>query len=203
MSDNEFQTSTSSVLDATEKAAPDSGDGMWVGKVTDKVLAEFPDQALYTCAAGISPSGIVHFGNFRDVITAYAVACELEARGKKARLLFSWDNYDRLRKVPLGVDPAFARYIGMPLTDVPDPEGKFSSYARRFEVEFEEGMKELGIALDYRYQTQEYKSGRYRPRDGAEAFGGITPDINQELLLRAKQQPLGVTYQKNGHSVPL
>lgn len=162
MSDTEFQASVASVLDTSEKASPESAtDGLWVGKVVDKVLAEFPDEALYTCAAGISPSGVVHFGNFRDIATSHAVVSELRARGKKARLLFSWDNYDRFRKVPVGVDPSYSRYIGMPLTEVPDPEGKFPSYARRFEVEMEESMKELGLELDYRYQTEEYKSGRY------------------------------------------
>lgn len=161
--ENALQTSSASVL-AAGNTAPDAGDGLWVGKVADKVLAEFPDQPLYTCAAGISPSGIVHFGNFRDVATSLAVMSELQTRGKKARLLFSWDNYDRFRKVPAGIDPSFSRYIGMPLTEVPDPEGKFPSYARRFEVELEESMKEMGISPDYRYQTQEYKSGRYAER---------------------------------------
>lgn len=156
--DKEFQSSSASVLDEKEML---SADGLWVGKVTDKVLAEFPDEAVYTCAAGISPSGIVHFGNFRDVATSHAVMNELIARGKKARLLFSWDDYDRFRKVPVGIDPAFSKYIGMPLTEVPDPEGKFPSYARRFQAEFEEAIKELEIPLDYRYQTKEYKSGRY------------------------------------------
>ncbi len=153
-----YQSSTASVL---SESAPDAGDGLWVGKVTDKVLAEFPSVDCYTCAAGISPSGIVHFGNFRDVMTSLAVVQELVTRGKKARLLFSWDDYDRFRKVPVGVDPSFGKYIGMPLTDVPDPDGKYPSYARKFEVEFEESMKELEIPLDYRYQTKEYKSGRY------------------------------------------
>lgn len=142
-------------------AAPAITDGMWVGKVADKVLAEFPSQEIYTCAAGISPSGVVHFGNFRDVATSYAVMKELLARGKKARLLFSWDNYDRFRKVPVGIDTSFAKYIGMPLTAVPDPLGEFPSYARRFEVEFEQSIRDLDIPLEYRYQTDEYKSGRY------------------------------------------
>ncbi|MDE1902182.1 MAG: lysine--tRNA ligase [Alphaproteobacteria bacterium] len=159
--EKEFQSSVSSVLEDIEKAEADKGDGLWIGRVTDKVLAEFPDRPLYTCAAGISPSGIVHFGNFRDVMTSYAVMRELQLRGKQARLLFSWDNYDRFRKVPAGVDPSFSRYIGYPLTDVPDPTGEYESYARRFEVEFEDAVKELGIDLDYRYQTKEYKSGRY------------------------------------------
>ncbi|MDR3448162.1 MAG: lysine--tRNA ligase [Alphaproteobacteria bacterium] len=157
---NGFQASTASVLDASD-TSPDAADGLWIGKVTDKVLAEFPDEKLYTCAAGISPSGIVHFGNFRDVMTSLAVMTELQARGKKARLLFSWDDYDRLRKIPANVDQSFIKYIGYPLTSVPDPEGTYESYARRFEVEFEESMKIAGITLDYRYQTKEYTSGRY------------------------------------------
>ncbi|MFA5040224.1 MAG: lysine--tRNA ligase [Bdellovibrionales bacterium] len=156
--DKVFHSSAASVLD---EEASSAADGLWVGKVADKVLAEFPDQEVYTCAAGISPSGIVHFGNFRDVATSHAVMNELIARGKKARLLFSWDNYDRFRKVPVGVDPSYSKYVGMPLTEVPDPSGKYPSYARFFEVEFEEAIKELGIVLDFRYQTKEYKSGRY------------------------------------------
>lgn len=134
---------------------------LWIDQVADKVLAAFPKAEIYTCAAGISPSGIVHFGNFRDVMTSLAVASELVARGKKARLLFSWDNYDRFRKVPAGVDPGFSRYLGYPLTEVPDPSGEFPSYARRYEAEFEESMRELGIPLEYRYQSVAYKSGRY------------------------------------------
>jgi lysyl-tRNA synthetase class 1 len=156
--EKEFQTSKASVLAET---AASGADGLWVGKVTDKVLAEFPHQEIYTCAAGISPSGVVHFGNFRDIATSHAVMNELIARGKKARLLFSWDNYDRFRKVPVGIDPAWSKYVGMPLTAVPDPKGEYDSYAKRFEVELEQSIKELGIDLEFRYQTAEYKSGRY------------------------------------------
>ena len=136
-------------------------DEHWIGAAADRVLERFPAQDLYTCAAGISPSGTVHFGNFRDVMTAFAVVKELETQGRPVRLLFSWDDYDRFRKVPQGVDPSFQRYIGHPLSGIPDPWGEYLSYARRFEDEFERAMRDLGIALEYRYQTQEYRSGRY------------------------------------------
>jgi lysyl-tRNA synthetase class 1 len=142
----------------------DAPGGLWASKIADKVLAEFPDETLYTCAAGISPSGIVHFGNFRDVATSYAVMRELQSRGKKARLLFSWDDFDRYRKVPAGIPESFKQYIGMPLTSIPDPFGKEESYARHFEIEFELAMRELNIPLDYRYQTKEHVSGRYADR---------------------------------------
>jgi lysyl-tRNA synthetase class 1 len=136
-------------------------EGAWASALADKVLAAFPNEALYTCAAGISPSGVVHFGNFRDVVTSFAVMKELQARGKQARLLFSWDDFDRFRKVPVDVDQGFVKYIGMALTAVPDPWGKTESYAAHFEAEFEASMQELGIALDYRYQTRQYKAAAY------------------------------------------
>ncbi|MCB0336313.1 MAG: lysine--tRNA ligase, partial [Bdellovibrionales bacterium] len=116
---------------------------------------------VYTVAAGISPSGVVHFGNLRDVMTAYAVYQELMQRGKTARFLFSWDDFDRFRKVPVGFDDSLEQYIGLPLSAVPDPLDEFSSYGERFEKQFEYSMKQLGISMEYRYQTQEYKSGRY------------------------------------------
>ncbi len=133
----------------------------WADEIAARVIAEFPNEAEYTCAAGISPSGTVHFGNFRDVVTTYAVAEALRARGKKARVIFSWDNFDRLRKVPANVDASFAQYIGMPLTKVPDPCGDCASYAEHFQKPFEEAMRELGIELMYIDQTKMYASGAY------------------------------------------
>ncbi len=133
----------------------------WSEKIADQVIEKFPDNEVYTCAAGISPSGIVHFGNFRDVVTSYAVSEALKKKGKKSRLIFSWDDYDRFRKVPQGINPSFEQYIGMPLSSVPCPEGKYSSYAEKFEKEFEKSMNNIGIEMEFKYQTQEYKSGRY------------------------------------------
>jgi len=136
-------------------------EGDWANEVVEKILKVFPNEGTYTFAAGISPSGIVHFGNFRDIMTAYVFFKEIQKKGKKARLIFSWDDFDRFRKVPANVDPSFEKYIGLPYTAVPDPEGKVESYARHFEIEFEEAMKEMGIELKYLYQTKEYASGRY------------------------------------------
>jgi lysyl-tRNA synthetase class 1 len=133
----------------------------WAGYAADRVISVFPDLDLYTCAAGISPSGVVHFGNFRDIMIAQQVKLALEARGKKARLLFSWDEFDRFRKVPVGVPDEWREHIGKPLVDVPDPFCEHESYARHFEVELENALKDLGIDTDYRYQAELYRSGIY------------------------------------------
>ena len=133
----------------------------WSKKVVEQILSIFPDKKVYTCAAGISPSGIVHFGNFRDVMTSFVVAHELKKKGKKSQVLFSWDDFDRYRKVPKGVDPSFEKYIGFPLSKIPSPTGKGESYAENFEKDFERSMKELKIKLVYRYQSKKYESGSY------------------------------------------
>jgi lysyl-tRNA synthetase, class I len=133
----------------------------WSETAARCVQKTFPDAPIYTTAAGISPSGVVHFGNFRDVITSYAVFLQLKSQDKNAKMIFSWDNFDRFRKVPSGLPESFDQYIGMPLSAIPSPVSGFNSYAEYFQKSFEEAMEELGIKLEYKYQTEEYKSGRY------------------------------------------
>ncbi len=134
----------------------------WSRQVAERVLSFFPEKEVYTCTAGISPSGNIHFGNLRDVMTSLAVKRRLELMGKKTRFIFSWDDFDRFRKVPAGIDSDYRSYVGLPLTSIPDPYSKENSYARFFEKEFEETMEEfLGDEIEYRYQTKEYMSGRY------------------------------------------
>ncbi len=118
------------------------------------------------CAAGISPSGSIHIGNFRDIATSLFVVKALERRGKKAKLLFSWDEYDRIRKIPVNVARAnsdMEKYIGTSYADAPNPFGtEEKTYAEYFEREFEASIARFGIKMDYRYQAQMNRSGKYK-----------------------------------------
>jgi len=139
----------------------------WSDEVALQLIDRNPDKDLFVLAAGISPSGIVHFGNFRDVATIYLVAKGLQKSGKKTKLLFSWDDYDRFRKVPKNLPEdrikEYEGYIGNPCSEVPDPNGCHSSYAEHYEKEFEDSLVKIGMIFDViRYQSDEYKSGRYR-----------------------------------------
>ncbi|MBD3270825.1 lysine--tRNA ligase [Candidatus Peregrinibacteria bacterium] len=134
----------------------------WGMAIAEKVIERFPDEEIYTCAAGISPSGVVHFGNFRDVMTCVGVYFGLKKLGKNVRIIFSWDNYDRFRKVPVGIPEKFEKYIGMPYTAVPSPvEDGAASYAEHFQKVFEASMKELGIEMEFKDQTEKYTKGEY------------------------------------------
>ena len=139
----------------------------WADKIAERVIKRNPDKEEYVCAAGISPSGSIHIGNFRDIATALFVCQAIERQGKKARLLFSWDEYDRFRKVPVNVSDVdkenkFESYIGLPYKDVPNPfDTEETDYADYFEKEFMRSIDKFGITMDYRYQADMYRSGKY------------------------------------------
>ena len=137
----------------------------WAEEIAKKIIARNPNKEEYVCAAGISPSGSIHIGNFRDVATSYFVYKALKKLGKNARLLFSWDEYDRLRKVPVNVakvDSTVEACIGKPYVDIHNPfNTEEKTYAEYFEKEFEASMKLFGIEMDYRHQADMYRSGKY------------------------------------------
>src|SRR3989344_8383190 len=90
----------------------------WADVAAENVIREKGDKKNYTVAAGITPSGTVHIGNFREIITVELVKRALESRGKKVRFIYSWDNYDRLRKVPENIPNSemLKDHIGKPIT---------------------------------------------------------------------------------------
>src|SRR6185312_9751075 len=99
----------------------------------------------------------------REVMIPHLVADELRRRGIEADHLISWDDYDRFRKVPAGVDPSWAEHIGKPLTAVPAPPGSpHTSWADHFRAQLVESLSELGIEFRGISQTAQYTSGAYR-----------------------------------------
>ena len=140
----------------------------WVTRAADDAIrhAGGPDAvaagATVTVASGISPSGPIHLGNLREFLTVHFVAEELRRRGAKTRHLHSWDDFDRFRKVPVGVDPSWNEHIGRPLSAVPDPWGEYPSWADRFKAPLREALAAMGCEMEEISQTQMYRAGTYR-----------------------------------------
>ena len=61
----------------------------WADQCARKVIEEHGDKDNYTVAAGITPSGTIHMGNFREIITQELVKRGLESLGKKVRFMFT------------------------------------------------------------------------------------------------------------------
>lgn len=137
----------------------------WISKTADRVAQrvarEKGEGARIVCASGISPSGHIHLGNLRELMTVHLVVDELKRRGHEAEHIHSWDDYDRLRKVPKGIPEEFSRYIGCPLADVPDPHGEYGSWAERFMDELVKAVERLGVHPRYVRQSEAYRRGDY------------------------------------------
>ncbi len=131
----------------------------WADQVAEELVKD--NKKEYVCAAGITPSGTVHMGNFREIITVDLVVKALQKLKKKVRFIYSWDDYDRFRKVPKNVPKSFEKYLGMPISDVPDPFKCHKDYAEHFEKEFEESLKEVGIKPEFIRQNLMYKKCKY------------------------------------------
>ncbi len=141
----------------------------WVSRFADEVIAESERRAPgkpVVVASGLSPSGPIHLGNLREVMTPHLVADEVRRRGYEVRHLISWDDYDRYRKVPAGVagvDETWAEHIGRPLTSVPAPKGSaHPNWAEHFKAAMVESLAELGVEYDGLSQTEQYTAGVYR-----------------------------------------
>lgn len=141
----------------------------WVSRYADEVIEESERRAPgkpVVVASGLSPSGPIHLGNLREVMTPHLVADEIRRRGHEVRHLISWDDYDRYRKVPngvAGVDDSWGEHIGRPLTAVPAPKGSpYPSWAEHFKAAMVEALGELGVEFDGISQTEQYTSGTYR-----------------------------------------
>jgi lysyl-tRNA synthetase class 1 len=136
---------------------------LWEDVLADDVIASRASDATgpIVCASGLSPSGPIHLGNLREVFTTHLVAEALRRRGQEVIHLNSWDDYDRFRKVPVGVDRSYERYIGMPLAEIPDPAGTSASYADHFMDELRESLEAIGIRMTERRQSQLYPAGTY------------------------------------------
>ncbi|HEY6312037.1 MAG TPA: lysine--tRNA ligase [Streptosporangiaceae bacterium] len=136
----------------------------WVARTAGLVRAEgerrHPGEAP-TCASGISPSGPVHLGNLRELMVPHLVADEVRRDGAPCRHILSWDDYDRLRRVPAGLPEEFAEHIGRPLTGVPDPCGEHANWAEHFKAPLREALARLGVRVTEISQTQMYTSGAY------------------------------------------
>ena len=165
----------------------------WADAAAERIIRQRGDLECYVVASGVSPSGAVHFGHLREVMSTELVARALQDRGKQVRFIYSWDDYDVFRKVPgnLPQQEELARHLRKPVVDVPDPFATAPNYAAGFERGLEQVLPRLGIQPEYRYQAERYRACRYAA--GIRAALGARDTI-RTLLDRHREQPLPATW---------
>jgi lysyl-tRNA synthetase class 1 len=131
----------------------------WADVLAEDLLKEDKKHVL---ATGITPSGPIHIGNMREVLTTDAVFRSVIKKGGDAELIYIADDFDNLRKVYPFLPKIYDKYVGMPLSEVPCPCGKHNSYADHYLFSFLDSLKELGINPTVYRAKEMYKSGMYK-----------------------------------------
>lgn len=123
---------------------------------------------------GLGASGFPHIGSLGDATRSYAVALALREQGYHSELIAYCDDKDGLRKVPAGLPSSLEKYLGFPVTSIPDPYGCHESYGRHMSSLLLDALDKCGI--EYRYMSAK------------EAYeNGLLNDEIMTLLLHAKK----------------
>ena len=86
-------------------------DAHWADRIARQIIETGRAPVIST---GISPSGEIHIGNMREVLTADALFRALKDMGAKPRFNYVADNFDPLRKVyPFLDSETYAPLIGV------------------------------------------------------------------------------------------
>jgi lysyl-tRNA synthetase class 1 len=134
----------------------------WLNQIVDDVLARHPEGEILI-ESGSSPSGTYHLGHLRELVTCDAVLLEVRRRGRQARHIQFVDDLDGLRKIPVNIPAEYEKYLGIPLCDVPAPNGFDGSYADYFLQGLIDACATLGIEVDYPRAHEKYRDGFYVP----------------------------------------
>ncbi len=115
----------------------------------------------HVVATGITPSGDIHVGNLREIITADAVCSALVDMDVEAKLIYVADTFDPLRRRYPFLPEEYEAHVGKPLSEIPDPEGRLRTYAEHFLQPFLDSLTDLGIEIATFKADEMYKSGMY------------------------------------------
>ena len=127
----------------------------------DVLASQFEEDRKHVIATGITPSGPIHIGNMREVLTADAVYRAAIDRGLDAELIYVADDFDQLRRVYPFLPSSYEKFVGMPLSEIPCPCGDHKSYADHYLENFLNCLDEIGVKPTVYRASLLYKEGKY------------------------------------------
>jgi lysyl-tRNA synthetase class 1 len=111
-----------------------------------------------------TPSGTVHVGSLRGVVLHDAVRRAVAEAGNEVEFRYGVEDLDPMDAQSLLTPDAVERYMGVPLSHVPAPEGSpHPNYARHFATLFLETFAQLGIHPHLYWMSEQYGSGAMDP----------------------------------------
>jgi lysyl-tRNA synthetase, class I len=131
----------------------------WIERIADNLNER--DVSEHVIASGTSISGSIHIGNSCDIFIANAVTKALNKLNDKSKTIWIADDHDPLRKVPYPLPESYEKYLGIPYSQIPCPEGCCSNFVEHFEKPLLNILERFGIELEVYSGAEMYKKGTY------------------------------------------
>ena len=115
-----------------------------------------------TFQTGYGPSGLPHIGTFGEVARTTMMINALNHIQKIDHELITFsDDMDGLRKVPENIpnEEILKSNLGKPLTAIPDPFKKFSSFGEHNNEMLKKFLKKFNFEFSFKSSTENYKKG--------------------------------------------
>jgi len=142
------------------------GHGTWYDMMAQKVVKRERklERSLdrVRTEMGLGASGFPHIGSLGDASRSYAVTLALKEMGFNSELVAYCDDKDGLRKVPAGLPKSLEKYLGFPVSNIPDPFGCHESYGKHMSSLLLEALDECGIEYSYMSAKEVYEKGLLR-----------------------------------------
>jgi lysyl-tRNA synthetase class 1 len=142
------------------------GHGTWYDMMAQKVIER--EQKLgrsldkVRTEMGLGASGFPHIGSLGDAARSYAVTLALKSMGFNSELVAFCDDKDGLRKAPAGLPKSLEKYLGFPVSSIPDPFGCHESYGKHMSSLLLEALDRCGIQYRYMSAKEVYEKGLLR-----------------------------------------
>ncbi len=163
-------------------------------KLVERYKDGAPKKGYVLFETGYGPSGLPHIGTFGEVVRTTMVRQAFQRLSDIPTKLFAFsDDMDGLRKVPTNVpnQEMLAKYIGMPLTKVPDPFGTHESFGHHNNAMLRGFLDGFGFDYEFVSSTECYLAGRFD-----EGLLNVLRhyDKIQEIMLASLREERALTY---------
>ena len=114
---------------------------------------------------GYGPSGLPHIGTFGEVARTSMVRFALKTLDSsiESKIICFSDDMDGLRKVPDNIpnQKVLEDNLEKPLSTIPDPYGKYKSYAEHNNSLLKDFLNQFGFEYEFMSSTEQYLSGNF------------------------------------------
>lgn len=132
----------------------------WADKLAEQIVAS-GKFTPYWVDDMKTPSGRVHIGSVRAVVTHALIHQALVDKGVKATFTYVLEDHDPMDAIPAYLDQAqYQPHLGKPLYKIPSPQPGFKSYGHYFGSEYTDVFNQIGAHPQVIWGSQLYLSGR-------------------------------------------